>query len=103
MASNVEAAACRPVPLNPNGFNPAAQIPFGVTIEHIRRSMGDFLEFLGFINSQLNTKMIERLESFMMPAAFSSLVGEFMGAAIPKYCKTIVRNKYHNGHPRNNQ
>ena len=34
-----------------------------------------------------------------MPANFSSMVGEFMAAAIPKYCKTIVRNKYHNGHP----
>jgi hypothetical protein len=22
-----------------------------------------------------------------------------MGAALPKYCKTVVRNKYHNGHP----
>jgi hypothetical protein len=34
-----------------------------------------------------------------MPANFSSMVGEFMAAAIPKYCKTIIRNKYHNGHP----
>jgi hypothetical protein len=34
-----------------------------------------------------------------MPANFSSIVGEFMGATIPKYCRTIVRNKYHNGHP----
>ena len=99
MPTNLELAACTPVPLNPNGFNPAAQIPIGVTTDHIRRSMQDFLDFLGFINTQLNTQKIERLESFMMPAAFSSMVGEFMGAAIPKYCKTIVRNKYHNGHP----
>jgi hypothetical protein len=99
MASNMEVAACTPAPLNPDGFNSAAQIPFGVTIDHIRRSMQDFLEFLCFINTQLNTKQIERLESFMMPAAFSSMVGEFMGTAIPKYCHSIVRNKYHNGHP----
>lgn len=99
MPSNMEVAACTPVPLNINGFNPAAQIPFGVTTSHIQQSMQDFLDFLGFINTQLNTKQIERLEAFMMPAAFSSMVGEFMGAAIPKYCNTIVRNKYHNGHP----
>jgi hypothetical protein len=34
-----------------------------------------------------------------MPANFSSMVGEFMAAAIPKYCKSLVKNSYHNGHP----
>jgi hypothetical protein len=34
-----------------------------------------------------------------MPANFSSMVGEFMAAAIPKYCKTVAKNRYHNGHP----
>ena len=61
--------------------------------------MEEFLGFLGFINTQLCSKGIHRLESFMMAANFSSLVGEFMGAAIPKYCKGLVKNRYHNGHP----
>ena len=94
-----ESAACTPIPLNPNGFNAKATIPYGVTTDHIRKAMQEFIEFLGLINAQLNTKKIERLESFLMPANFSSIVGEFMGAAIPKHCKTVVRNKYHNGHP----
>lgn len=98
MASK-EAVACKPVPLDPNGFNPKARIPYGVGTVHIRRAMEEFLDFLGFINGQLLTKRIERLESFLMPANFSSIVGEFMAAAIPKHCKTIVRNTYHNGHP----
>ena len=34
-----------------------------------------------------------------MPANFSSMVGEFMSATIPKYCKTLAKNTYHNGHP----
>lgn len=61
--------------------------------------MQEFLDFLGFINQQLNTKSLPRLEAFLMTANFSSLVGEFMNMSIPKYCKTIVKNKYHNGHP----
>jgi hypothetical protein len=61
--------------------------------------MEEFLIFLGFINGQLGTKGIHRLESFMMAANFSSLVGEFMSAAIPKYCSTLAKNRYHNGHP----
>lgn len=94
-----EAAACKPVPINPHGFNPIAQIPYGVKVDHIRKAMGEFIDFIGFINGQLHTKKMERLESFLMPANFSSIVGEFMGAAIPKHCKTVIRNKYHNGHP----
>jgi hypothetical protein len=27
------------------------------------------------------------------------MVGEFMSATIPKYCKTLAKNTYHNGHP----
>lgn len=94
-----EADSCSPLPVNPEKFNPNAQIPYGCTVDGIRRAMGDFVDFLGFINVQLGTKKIQRLESFMMAANFSSLVGEFMGATIPKYCPGVVKNKYHNGHP----
>ena len=94
-----EAAACAPIPVDPKAFNSRAQIPYGVRPVHIRKAMEEFVDFLGFINAQLHTKQIERLESFLMPANFSSMVGEFMAAAIPKHCKTIMRNKYHNGHP----
>jgi hypothetical protein len=96
---NKEAAACKPEPINAKGFNSRAEIPYGIKTTHIRKAMKEFLEFLGFINRQLRRKKIERLESFLMPANFSSIVGEFMGSAIPKHCKTVVRNKYHNGHP----
>jgi hypothetical protein len=61
--------------------------------------MNDFVEFLGFLNRQLRTREIQRLESMMMPANFSSLVGEFAIANIPKYCPSLVKNQYHNGHP----
>jgi len=61
--------------------------------------MQDFVEFLGFINGQLFTRQIERLEVMLMPANFSSVVGEFMNSGIPKHCPTLVKNRYHNGHP----
>lgn len=95
----LEIAACAPVPVNPAKFNSNAQIPYGLTPEHIRRAMEDFIGFLGFINQQLRTKDIERLESMIMPANFSSIVGEFMSSRIPRFCQSIVRNTYHNGHP----
>jgi hypothetical protein len=94
-----ESEACAPIPIFPNAFNKQAVLPYGLTIDHIKRSMEEFLGFLGFINGQLCAKRIHRLESFMMAANFSSLVGEFMSATIPRFCKSVVKNRYHNGHP----
>ncbi len=99
MTSDLESKARIPAPLDPNGFNPKAKLPFGLAPRHIKRAMTDYLGFLGFINEALGAKKIQRLESFLMPANFSSIVGEFMTATIPKHCGTLVKNNYHNGHP----
>lgn len=95
----LERAACTPESVAVTGFNADTVLPYGLTAEHVRLAMSDFLGFLGFVNQQLNTKEMERLESIVMPANFSSIVGEFMGARIPKHCPAIVKNAYHNGHP----
>jgi len=99
MPSFTEAQACTPIPIDPRGFNPKAIMPYGVTPKHVGQAMQDWIDFIGFVNVQLHSRQIERLESFLMPANFSSIVGEFIGAAIPKHCPTICRNAYHNGHP----
>ncbi len=80
-------------------FNQAAQLPYGLTVDHVRSSMNSFLDFIGFINDQLATRSIQPLEAMLMPANFSSMVGEFATSAIPQHCKTLVKNQYHNGHP----
>lgn len=84
MSQNLEAIACQPHPLAPDSFNPDANLPYGCTTEHIRQAMNDFVDFLGFINQQLYTRGLERFESMLMPANFSSMVGEFMITTIPK-------------------
>ncbi|MEW6580600.1 MAG: hypothetical protein AB1435_15585 [Chloroflexota bacterium] len=99
ITDDIELRACIPVPVNPNRFNSDCVLPYGLEPEHVRRAMEDFIDFLGFINQQLHIKEIPRLESFLMPANFSSIVGEFMNISIPKYCLGLVKNQYHNGHP----
>ncbi len=99
MPPSAEETACTPVPIKLDKFNRKAVIPYGLDVEAIYQAMLEFTNFLGFINSQLNTKGIPRFESMLMPANFSSMVGEFVVSTIPKYCKSLVKNKYHNGHP----
>ncbi|MHB8625838.1 MAG: hypothetical protein ACYDBJ_20900 [Aggregatilineales bacterium] len=95
----IEAGACIPIPLEESGFNPHAIIPYGCSVEYVRLAMLDFIEFLQIVNLSLYRRGLARLESMLMPANFSSLVSEFMGIAIPKYCTGLHRNLYHNGHP----
>src|SRR5438128_125661 len=97
--ARLEKLASHPARVDPAHFNKDAIIPYGVTVDNIAAAMNDFVDFIGFINQQLATKSIERLETMLMPANFSSIVGEFMTSSIPKHCKTIVKNQYHNGHP----
>ncbi len=88
-----------PLPVSSEGFNPACKIPYGVTTRHIQSALEDFIDFLGYMNEQLLKKKMPRLETFLMPANFSSMVGEFMNVRIPLYCTSLVKNRYHNGHP----
>lgn len=98
-APDEELSACRLPRPDPAHFNPQAAIPFGCTSEHVRAAMGEFLDFLEFVNTQLNGRSIPRLETFLMPANFSSIVGEFMTITLPKHSPGLVKNLYHNGHP----
>src|SRR5215212_5680960 len=99
MSHDPELAACIPHQVHHGDFNHETVLPYGLSVEHLHAAMNDFTNFLGFINPQLHSKGIERLESMLMPANFSSIVGEFMSSSIPKHCPTLAKNQYHNGHP----
>lgn len=94
-----EARAADPETPATEGFNPNAELPYGLKTEHVRQAMTDFAQFIGFVNRELTARNIERLESMLMPANFSSIVGEFMTGTIPRYCPSLAKNQYHNGHP----
>ncbi|HEX7176695.1 MAG TPA: hypothetical protein VF240_15625 [Pyrinomonadaceae bacterium] len=95
----MEFAACTPRPVSPDGFNPEAVLPFGLTAAHVHHAMDDFIRLMHVANVQLHGKQIQRLETILAPANFSGMVGDFMAATIPNYCDGLARNMFHNGHP----
>lgn len=99
MRQDPETIACTPYTPDDRYLNSSARIPFDCVPEHVFKAMREFCSFLGFVNQQLHSRQLPRLESFLMPANFSSIVGEFMALTIPKHCATLARNTYHNGHP----
>jgi len=92
-------AATYAYPLCPKGFNRQCKLPYGLTVPHIQSAMEDFLDFIRFVDLQLSTRQISPLESMLMPANFSSMVGEFMVSGISSRSPTLTKNRYHNGHP----
>jgi hypothetical protein len=94
-----ETTACVPVYVDPRAFNPNVELPYGLTTDHVRKAMIGFTSFLEIVNRALHAEKMDRLESILMPANFSSIVGEFVGAAIPKFHPALIRNRYPNGHP----
>jgi hypothetical protein len=40
-------AALTPEPVSLKSFNPDAQLPYGLTVEHVRRAMEAYVEYLG--------------------------------------------------------
>lgn len=95
----LEELACNPEQVDLANFNSNCSLPYGLEIEHLQATMNEFIDFVGFIGQQLRTKKIPRLESFLMPANFSSIVGEFATSTLPNHCPTLAKNNYHNGHP----
>lgn len=95
----LEFAACNPESVKIEHFNPRAVIPYGVTIEHLCATMNDFISFMQMVNVRLYESSSPRFETMLMPANFSSIVGEFITANLPKHSPGVVKNRYHNGHP----
>jgi hypothetical protein len=87
------------LPVESSCFNKQAVLPYGLKLEHINYAMNDFCNFLSFINTELHKNSMPIFEEILMQANFSSIVGEFINVTIPKYCNTLTKNKYHNGHP----
>jgi hypothetical protein len=96
---SLDELATVPVAINANNFNNNCRLPYGLTTDAVQLAMADFLQFIGVINGQLYRTALPRLETILMSANFSSIVGEFMTVGIPKYAPTLVKNRYHNGHP----
>jgi hypothetical protein len=95
----LDLALCVPEQPLFDNFNSKAKIPFGVSVEHIFHAMVEFTDFLRTVDTELVKKEMTRLEDMLMPANFSSMVGEFIVSNLPKHCSTIAKNAYHNGHP----
>ena len=82
-------------------FNPAADttMPFDLRVRHIEAAMEDVYDFFFDVNSLLIGKGLQRLDDMLRPAAMSGMISDMLTASVARQSRTLVENKYFNGHP----
>jgi hypothetical protein len=82
-----------------SGFNPDASLPFELRLEDFEAAMQDVYDFFYDVNVLLVSKGLQRLDDMLRPAIMSGVLSDMMAASIAKHSRTLVQNRYFNGHP----
>jgi hypothetical protein len=80
-------------------FNQQAVLPFNLRLEDFRLAMQDIYDFFHDVNTLLVGKGLERLDDMTRPAIMSGLLSDMLTASLAKHSRSLVQNKYFNGHP----
>ncbi len=88
-----------PIQVNRKYLNKYANIPYGLTSEHVFLVMEDWINTLTIYNNISFEKGIRAVNMSMPTTALSSWVGEFFNSNINKYYSALTNNKFVKGHP----
>jgi hypothetical protein len=81
------------------GFNPTAAMPYELRLEDFKLAMQDIYDFFFDVNSRLVEKGLDRLDDMLRPAIMSGVLSDMLTASLAKHSRTLVENRYFNGHP----
>lgn len=80
-------------------FNDSAVLPFELRISDFQHAMQDIYDFFYDVNNLLSKKGLHRLDDMMRPAAMSGLISDMVTASLAKFSRSLVENRFFNGHP----
>jgi hypothetical protein len=84
---------------DPAKFNQAAELPYQLRLEDFRLAMQDVYDFFFDVNTGLVAKGLERLDDMLRPAIMSGVLSDMLTASLAKHSRSLVPNRYFNGHP----
>ncbi|WP_198346827.1 hypothetical protein [Burkholderia ubonensis] len=85
--------------IDETAFNRDAVLPYTLRIDDFKHAMLDVYDFFSDVNSLLSGKGLQRLDDMMRPAAMSGLISDMVTATLARSSRSLVENKYFNGHP----
>lgn len=80
-------------------LSPNARLPFELRIDDFAMAMQDVYDLFYDVNALLASKGLQRLDDMLRPAAMSGMISDMLTASLGKHSRTLVQNKYFNGHP----
>jgi len=82
-----------------SSFNQVAQLPFELRLDDFRMAMQDVYDFFFDVNSHLVDRGLGRLDDMLRKAIMSGMLSDMVTASLARHSRTLVENRYHNGHP----
>jgi hypothetical protein len=82
-----------------SGLNKKSKLPYELRIDDFALAMQDIYDFFFDVNSNLVDKGLDRLDDMLRPAIMSGVLSDMLTASLAKHSRTLVENRYFNGHP----
>ncbi len=80
-------------------FNSQLSMPYELRIKDFELAIQDVYDFFYDVNKLLVAKGLQRLDDMLRPAIMSGLLSDMLTASLAKHSRTLVQNRYFNGHP----
>lgn len=80
-------------------FNRSRALPYELRIDDFALAMQDIYDFFYDVNAHLVAKGLDRLDDMLRPAILSGVLSDMLTASVAKHSRTLVENRYFNGHP----
>ena len=80
-------------------FNPELELPYSLRQEDFGIVMQDVYDFFHDVNLLLAGRGLKRLDDMLRPAAMSGIISDMVTASLAQHSRTLVENRFHNGHP----
>lgn len=80
-------------------LNKSLDLPFQLRLADFQSAMQDVYDFFYDVNSGLLERGLERLDDMLRPAIMSGVLSDMLTASLARHSRTLVENKFFNGHP----
>lgn len=85
--------------VTPSAFNPKAELPYTLRLKDFEIAMQDVYDFFFDVNEFLVGKGLPRLDDTLRTAIMSGVLSDMLTASMAKHSRSLVQNRFHNGHP----
>jgi len=89
----------RPTELDPKYINPKVILPYGLTVDEVKKAVSETYRLYNGVNDFLTTSGFRPLEELLLGNSLSGILSEFLVKNIARASDSLVANLKVGGHP----